>query len=52
MVWTPVACLLIDFGDESPLETFGNEDVCKGRYSDIKYMGQYLSPIPIPHNYT
>ncbi|XP_069170114.1 uncharacterized protein [Procambarus clarkii] len=51
-VLPPLACLLVDFGDNTPDVTFGFQHLCVSSYPTVAYGGPSSNPMNIPHVYT
>ena len=50
-VLTPMACLVINWGDNTTAESYGYEDVCR-TVQNTEYKGLLYNPTTLGHNYT
>ncbi|XP_018015476.1 uncharacterized protein LOC108672342 [Hyalella azteca] len=51
-ILTPISCLVVDWGDKSPVETYGFPSRCNTTHADAKYMGPLNSaPVKLMHTY-
>ena len=50
-ILTPISCLVIDWGDLSPVETYGDQSRCNTTHADAKYMGLLTTPYDLKHAY-
>lgn len=50
-ILTPVSCLVIDWSDNSTLETYGDVSVCNKRFPNALHMGAISSQQNLPHKY-
>ncbi|KAF2367013.1 PLAT/LH2 domain [Trinorchestia longiramus] len=52
-ILTPISCLIIDWGDGSPVESYGYPSRCDTTHPDALYKGTLLSaPVDLMHTYT
>ena len=53
VVYTPLACVIVDYGDDTDKEAYGHEDTCKSRFPDVPLTEMKdSSPFTLSHNYS